>query len=98
MQSRSGFRPFRSSTTGRPVKKPGEFPVQASSRSSHSAKGASGASVKATKERAWKRMDFFEAETTLSNENKPLVLMFGPRDARLRQSLNPLAGPGLTLS
>src|SRR5690348_7690369 len=55
----SGFRKLRSSTTGRPEKKPGEFFVHPSRLSNQSASGASGASAKARKERAGKRIDFF---------------------------------------
>src|SRR3954452_17891802 len=58
MASGSGFSVTRSSTTGRPAKKPGEFSVHPSSACSHSSSGASGASAKARKERAGKRIDF----------------------------------------
>ena len=54
-----GLSTLRSSTTGRPAKKPGEFSIQRSRPCSHSSTGASGTSAKATNERARKRMGLF---------------------------------------
>ncbi len=49
----------RSSTTGRPAKKPGEFLIQLSSWASHSMMGACGARTKAMYERMQKRIELF---------------------------------------
>ena len=53
----SSFKTDRSSTIGRPTKKPGERSSQELSSASHSGRGACGASAMAWNERLWKRIE-----------------------------------------